>query len=62
LPFLQYLVAAQLEVAVVVGRKPIDAYDLMTFVEKTAGHVKTDEAGAAGDKKTHCSHYHGEGV
>ena len=58
----QYLMAAQLEVAVVVGRKPIEADDFMAFVEKTAGHVKTYEAGAAGDENTHCSRDRGEGV
>src|ERR1700730_10365206 len=27
---------------VVIGRKPIDAYNIMAFVEKMAGHVKTN--------------------
>lgn len=53
---------AQLEVAVVVGRKPIKADDLMAFVEKTASHVKTYEAGAAGDENTHWSRDRGEEV
>ena len=61
-PLQQYPVPAQLKVAVVVGRKPIEADDLMAFVEKTASHVKTYEAGAAGDKNTHCSRDRGEGV
>jgi mRNA degradation ribonuclease J1/J2 len=32
----------------------------MAFVEKTASHVKTDEAGAAGDEYLHCSRDLGE--
>jgi hypothetical protein len=58
----QYLIPAQLKVAVVVGRKPIEADDLMAFVEKTASHVKTYEASAASDENTHCSRDRGEGV
>jgi hypothetical protein len=34
----------------------------MAFVEKTASHVKTYEAGAAGDENTHCSSDRGQEV
>jgi hypothetical protein len=54
-PLQQYLLPAKLKIAVVVRRKSIEADDLMAFVEKTASHVKTNKAGAAGNENTHCS-------
>src|ERR1700730_6177402 len=61
-PLQQYLMPAQLEVAVVIGRKPIEADDYMAFVEKAASHVKTYEASASGDENTHCSSDRGQEV
>src|SRR5579875_1023159 len=61
-PFLQDLVAAQLEVAIVIRRKPIDPYNIMTLIEKPSRHMKAYEAGAARDKNTHCLNDHREGV
>jgi hypothetical protein len=44
------------------SRHWFEADDFMAFVEKTASHVKTYEAGAAGDENTHCSSVRGQEV
>ena len=55
-------VARFLQAHIVIGHHGVDAGDLVALGEQTAAEMEADEAGAAGDQKSHDPWLHGIAV